>query len=118
MMMWAATAAARLLLLLPLLLPLLLLLGLAGSQPYTPDWESLDARPLPAWFDEAKFGVFVHWGVYSVPAFGGGFAAEWMWHQWKTVQQPEVVAYMETNYPPTCKKTQSIRIIDQSSSHR
>lgn len=28
---------------------------------YTADWESLDKRPLPSWYDEAKFGIFVHW---------------------------------------------------------
>jgi alpha-L-fucosidase len=32
-------------------------------------------RPLPSWYDEAKVGVFIHWGVYSVPAFG----SEWYW---------------------------------------
>src|SRR5687767_381559 len=26
-------------------------------------------RPLPIWYDEAKFGIFIHWGVYSVPCF-------------------------------------------------
>ena len=35
---------------------------------YTPDWPSLDSRPLPGWYDEAKLGVFMHWGPYSVPA--------------------------------------------------
>lgn len=50
------------------LLLLLLVLGAAESafgaqRLYTPDWPSLDSRPLPDWFDEAKFGVFVHWGV-------------------------------------------------------
>ena len=34
---------------------------------YTPDWESLDSRPLPDWFDDAKVGIFMHFGVYSVP---------------------------------------------------
>lgn len=28
---------------------------------YTPDWTSLDARPLPDWYDAAKFGIFIHW---------------------------------------------------------
>ena len=37
--------------------------------PYLPMWESLDKRPLPAWFSAAKFGIFIHWGVYSVPAW-------------------------------------------------
>ena len=41
----------------------------ANLTPYQPTWESLDKRPLPAWFNEAKFGIFIHWGVYSVPAW-------------------------------------------------
>ncbi len=36
---------------------------------YQPTWESLDSRPMPPWFQEAKFGIFIHWGVYSVPAW-------------------------------------------------
>ncbi|NEW48440.1 alpha-L-fucosidase [Nocardia cyriacigeorgica] len=36
---------------------------------YAPDRESLGARPLPEWYDKAKLGIFVHWGLYSVPAF-------------------------------------------------
>ena len=40
---------------------------------YTPDWTSLDARPLPAWYDESKIGIFIHWGVFSVPSI----SSEW-----------------------------------------
>jgi alpha-L-fucosidase len=36
---------------------------------YAPTLESLNARPLPAWYDEAKFGVFIHWGMWAIPAF-------------------------------------------------
>lgn len=36
---------------------------------YEPTWESLDTRRTPGWFDEAKFGIFIHWGLYSVPAY-------------------------------------------------
>lgn len=36
---------------------------------YAPDRESLEARPLPEWYRKAKLGIFVHWGLYSVPAF-------------------------------------------------
>ena len=36
---------------------------------YEDNWESIDSRTLPAWFDEAKLGIFIHWGVYSVPAY-------------------------------------------------
>lgn len=46
-----------------------LLAQAASPAVYRPDWESLDRRPVPAWFQEAKFGIFVHWGVYSVPAW-------------------------------------------------
>ncbi|PRP84268.1 alpha-L-fucosidase-like [Planoprotostelium fungivorum] len=47
---------------------------------YTPHWSSLDARPLPSWYDEAKVGIFVHWGVYSVPAYAcQDGLAEWYW---------------------------------------
>ena len=41
--------------------------------PFKPDWDSLMAYRVPEWFQDAKFGVFIHWGVYSVPAF----ANEW-----------------------------------------
>ena len=37
--------------------------------PYQPEWESLSRYPVPAWYREAKFGIFIHWGVYSVPAY-------------------------------------------------
>ena len=39
------------------------------GQSYESSWESLDSRPVPSWFEDAKFGIFIHWGVYSVPAW-------------------------------------------------
>lgn len=49
--------------------------------PYAPNWDSLDQRQTPAWFQDAKFGIFVHWGVYSVPAWAPiGEYAEWYWN--------------------------------------
>lgn len=48
------------------------------GQTYTPDWESLDKRPAPEWFKEAKFGIFIHWGLYSVPMWSPkGTYGEW-----------------------------------------
>ena len=38
--------------------------------PFRPDWESLQNYAAPEWYKDAKFGIFIHWGVYSVPAFG------------------------------------------------
>jgi alpha-L-fucosidase len=63
-------------------------LTIAG-QTYQPAWESLDRRPVPSWFGAAKFGIFIHWGVYSVPAWGptgdsiGVYDkyAEWYWNK-------------------------------------
>ncbi len=41
------------------------------TQKFEPAWSSLDqANPAPEWFKDAKFGIYFHWGVYSVPAFG------------------------------------------------
>jgi alpha-L-fucosidase len=37
--------------------------------PFRPDWESLQKYEVPEWYRDAKFGIFIHWGVYSVPAF-------------------------------------------------
>ncbi len=37
---------------------------------YKPTWESLGKYPVPEWFRDAKFGIYTHWGIYSVPAFG------------------------------------------------
>jgi hypothetical protein len=51
----------------------------ANITQYTPTWDSLDSRPLPQWYDEAKIGIFIHWGVFSVPSFG----SEWFWKEWK-----------------------------------
>jgi alpha-L-fucosidase len=50
----------------------------AGQQRYQPNWESIDARPTPQWFTDVKFGVFICWGLYSVPAWTPvGHYAEW-----------------------------------------
>ncbi|HWD77964.1 MAG TPA: alpha-L-fucosidase, partial [Kribbella sp.] len=43
--------------------------GLTTSGPYTADLQSLNKHPLPTWFQDAKFGVMIHWGLYSVPGF-------------------------------------------------
>jgi len=37
---------------------------------YQPCWDSLRKHRTPQWFKEAKFGIYTHWGVYSVPACG------------------------------------------------
>ena len=57
----------------------------AVGQVYEPTWESLDSRPIPAWFPDAKFGIFIHWGVYSVPSWirvrEGRYASYAEWYE-------------------------------------
>ncbi|GIX73539.1 alpha-L-fucosidase [Caerostris darwini] len=62
---------------------------------YTPDWKSLDSRPLPEWFDDAKIGIFLHWGVFSVPGFG----SEWFWSNWEN-KSKDYLDFMNKNYKP------------------
>jgi alpha-L-fucosidase len=58
----------------------------AFAQAQAPSWAEIDARPIPKWYTDAKFGIFIHWGVYSVPAFaavnvkGENPYAEWYWN--------------------------------------
>ncbi|XP_022080494.1 alpha-L-fucosidase-like [Acanthaster planci] len=69
-------------------------LGAVGK--YEPNWASLDSRPLPPWYDEAKIGIFMHWGVFSVPSFG----SEWFWWNWQGAHDAAYVNFMKQNYPP------------------
>ncbi len=48
--------------------------------PYLPTDESLSTHPTPQWWKDAKFGIFIHWGPYAVPAWGAPMSyqgAEW-----------------------------------------
>ena len=53
---------------------------------YNATWESLNSRPIPTWWLEDKVGIFIHMGVFSVPAYRcnqepgpGPLSAEWYW---------------------------------------
>lgn len=56
-----------------------------SAQHFQPNWASLNTRKMPAWFQQDKFGIFIHWGLYSVPAYApvipnSGYSyAEWYW---------------------------------------
>jgi alpha-L-fucosidase len=41
----------------------------AAAGPFTPDWGSLKTYSVPEWYQDGKFGIFIHWGLYCVPAF-------------------------------------------------
>lgn len=59
------------------LLLAVLSLPLAAQGPYQPTAASLRTHKVPQWFDDAKFGIFIHWGPYAVPAFHEWYVA-WM----------------------------------------
>jgi alpha-L-fucosidase len=71
----------------------LLQFTMAVAQKYKNTWESLDSRPIPAWFKDAKFGIFIHWGIYSVPSWHkveeGKYASYAEWYYAKVMYNPE-----------------------------
>lgn len=40
-----------------------------STKRYTGKWESVNTHQVPKWYDDCKFGIFIHWGIYSVPAY-------------------------------------------------
>ncbi len=66
---------------------------------YQPDWKSLDKKPVPEWYKDAKFGIFIHWGVYSVPAYSkvGGYS-EWYQHKLKSDSTSPTARYHRKVY--------------------
>ena len=67
----------------------------AGQGPFAPDWKSLGNYKIPPWYQDAKFGIFIHWGVYSVPAFGN----EWYPRNMYIAGTPEFKHHVETYGP-------------------
>ena len=49
--------------------------------PFKDNWESLEQHETPKWFRNAKFGIFIHWGIYCVPAFGNEWYSRNMYIQ-------------------------------------
>jgi alpha-L-fucosidase len=75
------------------------LLGLVDQTidggPYRADWDSLQTYEAPDWYRDAKFGIFIHWGVYSVPAFG----SEWYPRNMYREGTPEYTHHIATYGP-------------------
>ncbi len=68
-----------------------------AAGPYRADWQSLSQSEVPEWYKDAKFGVFIHWGVYSVPAFGSEWYPRLMYIQ----GSPENLHQVATHGPLT-----------------
>ncbi|HUR59773.1 MAG TPA: alpha-L-fucosidase [Opitutaceae bacterium] len=75
----------------------------SGTPRYAADWKSLEEHPMPEWLLDAKFGIYAHWGVYSVPAFETEHYAKRMYepgsrfhaHQTKTWGDPAKFGYKD-----------------------
>ena len=52
-----------------------------AAGPFDATWDSLRNYRIPTWYADAKFGVFVHWGVYSAPAFGNEWYPRQMYRE-------------------------------------
>ena len=65
---------------------------------YEPTWESLKQYPIPEWLRDGKFGIWVVWGIYSVPAYGQNGT----WYPFHMYQDPEneQYEYHEKTYGP------------------
>jgi alpha-L-fucosidase len=63
-----------------------------AAGPFEQNWESLKGYQVPSWYQDAKFGIFIHWGVYSVPAF----TSEWYSRNMYLPETPEFKHHVET----------------------
>jgi alpha-L-fucosidase len=61
--------------------------------PFRPDWESLEKYEAPDWYRDAKFGIFIHWGVYSVPAFGNEWYPRNMYREGSEEYKHHIATY-------------------------
>lgn len=68
------------------------------NEKYESTWESIASHPLPQWYDDAKLGIFIHWGVYSVPAY----RTEWYAQRMHDTSSP-VYDYHKQTYGDTSK---------------
>ena len=69
--------------------------GVIAKGPYSASWDSLEKFKVPKWYEDAKFGIFIHWGVYSVPAFGN----EWYPRNMYLKDNPVFKHHLETYGP-------------------
>ncbi|MGI6155536.1 MAG: alpha-L-fucosidase [Enterococcus lemanii] len=67
----------------------------ANQGPYYPNWQSLGNFEIPHWFKQAKFGIFIHWGLYSIPAYNN----EWYSRNMYIQDHPEFDHHIKTYGP-------------------
>jgi alpha-L-fucosidase len=69
------------------------------KQKYLPTWNSLRTHTSPQWLKDAKFGIYTHWGVYSVPAHGPN--GTWYPHFMYRAGSPQYEYHLKTYGPPS-----------------
>lgn len=74
----------------------------AWQGPMSPDWKSLTAYSTPEWYRDAKFGIFIHWGVYSVPAYKGEWYPRHMYE--RTGENSDRYRHQIATYGPMPQK--------------
>lgn len=64
---------------------------------FQPTWDSLEKHSVPEWFQDAKFGIFIHWGLYSVPAWAPttGELGKVEWNKW-FIENPYAEWYLNS----------------------
>ncbi|NUR60076.1 MAG: alpha-L-fucosidase [Catenulispora sp.] len=73
----------------------------AGPQSYTASWSSVDQHPpTPEWFQDAKFGIYYHWGAFSVPAFGNEWYPRNMYNSGSAENQHHIATYGDPSVWP------------------
>jgi alpha-L-fucosidase len=73
----------------------------SGPQSYTASWSSVDQHPpAPTWFQDAKFGIYYHWGVFSVPAFSNEWYPRNMYNSGSTENQHHIATYGDPSVWP------------------
>lgn len=91
----------RVLYLVKLFIFIILATSISAQVPYKPTWESLDTHKMPSWYEDAKIGMSMHWGVYSVPGWAprekGISYAEWYGYRMHEKGNP-TVDYHKENY--------------------
>ena len=74
----------------------------AHAGPFQPTWKSLENYKIPEWYKDAKFGIFIHWGVYCVPAYSNEWYPRWMYVD-KSIWGLNIYQHHRQTYGPQAK---------------
>ncbi|KAL1875614.1 hypothetical protein Plec18167_005550 [Paecilomyces lecythidis] len=76
-----------------------------GLTEWTSDYDSISRHESPQWFDDDKYGIFIHWGPYSVPGWGNSTPyetyAEWWYSTHRAADVSDVYDYRLRTFGPT-----------------